>query len=31
MLPDGMEESLPPVSWALEDLRRKLLEHKLLK
>ena len=27
MLPDGMEESLPPVSWALEDLRRKLLDH----
>lgn len=27
MLPDGMEESLPPVSWQLEDLRRKLLDH----
>lgn len=26
MLPDGMEESLPPVSWQLEDLRRKLLD-----
>lgn len=27
MLPDGMEESLPPLSWALEDLRRRLLDH----
>lgn len=27
MLPDGMDESLPPVSWQLEDLRRKLLDH----
>lgn len=27
MLPDGMEESLPPVSWQLEDLRRKLLDY----
>jgi ATP phosphoribosyltransferase regulatory subunit len=27
MLPDGMEEALPPVSWALERLRRKLLDH----
>ena len=27
MLPDGMEEALPPVSWQLEDLRRKLLDH----
>lgn len=26
MLPDGVEESLPPVSWQLEDLRRKLLD-----
>jgi len=26
MLPDGMEEALPPVSWQLEDLRRKLLD-----
>ncbi|MGH8455544.1 MAG: ATP phosphoribosyltransferase regulatory subunit [Stenotrophobium sp.] len=26
MLPDGMEESLPPFSWQLEDLRRKLLD-----
>ncbi len=27
MLPDGMEESLPPVSWQMEDLRRKLLDY----
>lgn len=27
MLPDGMDESLPPVSWQLEDLRRRLLDH----
>ncbi len=27
MLPDGMEEALPPFSWQLEDLRRKLLDH----
>lgn len=27
MLPQGVEESLPPVSWQLEDLRRKLLDH----
>ena len=27
MLPDGMEETLPPFSWQLEDLRRKLLDH----
>lgn len=27
MLPDGMEESLPPTSWQLEDLRRKLLDY----
>jgi ATP phosphoribosyltransferase regulatory subunit len=27
MLPDGMEESLPPVSWQLEMLRRRLLDH----
>jgi len=27
MLPEGVEESLPPVSWQLEDLRRKLLDH----
>jgi ATP phosphoribosyltransferase regulatory subunit len=27
MLPDGMEEALPPISWQLEDLRRKLLDH----
>ncbi|MDT0498679.1 ATP phosphoribosyltransferase regulatory subunit [Algiphilus sp. W345] len=26
MLPDGVEEWLPPSSWALEDLRRKLLD-----
>lgn len=26
MLPEGVEESLPPVSWQLEDLRRKLLD-----
>ena len=25
MLPDGMEEGLPPVSWQLERLRRRLL------
>lgn len=27
MLPAGVEESLPPVSWQIEDLRRKLLDH----
>ncbi|HWU68566.1 MAG TPA: ATP phosphoribosyltransferase regulatory subunit [Stenotrophobium sp.] len=27
MLPDGMEEALPPFSWQLEDLRRKLLDY----
>ncbi len=27
MLPAGVEESLPPSSWQLEDLRRKLLDH----
>lgn len=27
MLPAGVEEALPPVSWQLEDLRRKLLDH----
>lgn len=27
MLPDGMEEALPPVSWQLERLRRRLLDH----
>lgn len=27
MLPDGMEEGLPPVSWRVEGLRRKLLDH----
>lgn len=27
MLPDGMEESLPPMSWQVEDLRRKLLDY----
>lgn len=27
MLPQGVEESLPPTSWQLEDLRRKLLDH----
>lgn len=27
MLPAGVEESLPPTSWQLEDLRRKLLDH----
>lgn len=26
MLPDGVEEALPPDSWALEDLRRELLD-----
>ena len=26
MLPAGVEESLPPVSWQIEDLRRKLLD-----
>lgn len=26
MLPEGVEESLPPVSWQMEDLRRKLLD-----
>lgn len=26
MLPDGMEEALPPVSWRLEELRRELLD-----
>lgn len=25
MLPDGMEETLPPLSWQLEDLRHRLL------
>ncbi|HET8882276.1 MAG TPA: ATP phosphoribosyltransferase regulatory subunit [Solimonas sp.] len=27
MLPAGVEEALPPVSWQIEDLRRKLLDH----
>lgn len=27
MLPDGVEEALPPVSWRLEDVRRALLDH----
>ena len=27
MLPEGMAETLAPSSWALEDLRRKLLDH----
>lgn len=27
MLPDGMEEALPPVSWQQERLRRRLLDH----
>ncbi|MCC2655558.1 MAG: phosphoribosyltransferase regulatory subunit [Panacagrimonas sp.] len=27
MLPDGMEEGLPPISWQLERLRRRLLDH----
>tara|TARA_R110000787_G_scaffold42377_9_gene104216 strand:+ start:1589 stop:2575 length:987 start_codon:yes stop_codon:yes gene_type:complete len=27
MLPDGMEETLPPSSWQLETLRRSLLDH----
>jgi len=27
MLPSGVEEALPPTSWQLEDLRRKLLDH----
>jgi ATP phosphoribosyltransferase regulatory subunit len=27
MLPDGMEETLPPLSWQMEDLRRKLLDY----
>lgn len=27
MLPEGVEEALPPVSWQQEDLRRRLLDH----
>jgi ATP phosphoribosyltransferase regulatory subunit len=27
MLPDGVEETLPPQSWAMEALRRRLLDH----
>lgn len=27
MLPEGVEESLAPAAWALEDLRRRLLDH----
>ncbi|SFF30796.1 ATP phosphoribosyltransferase regulatory subunit [Fontimonas thermophila] len=27
MLPEGVEEALPPLSWQLEALRRKLLDH----
>ncbi|MDE0855974.1 MAG: ATP phosphoribosyltransferase regulatory subunit [Nevskia sp.] len=27
MLPEGVEESLPPVSWRIEALRRALLDH----
>jgi ATP phosphoribosyltransferase regulatory subunit len=27
MLPEGVEESLPPVSWRIEELRRALLDH----
>ena len=27
MLPEGVEESLPPVSWRIESLRRALLDH----
>ncbi len=27
MLPEGVEESLPPLSWQMETLRRKLLDH----
>lgn len=27
MLPEGVEESLPPLSWQMEALRRKLLDH----
>ncbi len=27
MLPDGVEESLPPMSWRVEGLRRALLDH----
>ncbi|WP_051361781.1 ATP phosphoribosyltransferase regulatory subunit [Solimonas soli] len=27
MLPSGVEEALPPISWQLEDLRRRLLDH----
>ncbi len=27
MLPEGVEETLPPLSWQMEDLRRKLLDH----
>lgn len=27
MLPAGVEEALPPISWQLEDLRRTLLDH----
>ncbi|TJY60921.1 ATP phosphoribosyltransferase regulatory subunit [Sinimarinibacterium sp. CAU 1509] len=26
MLPEGVEEALPPLSWQMEDLRRKLLD-----
>lgn len=26
MLPEGVEEALPPLSWAMEDVRRKLLD-----
>ncbi|MEQ1439570.1 ATP phosphoribosyltransferase regulatory subunit [Fontimonas sp. SYSU GA230001] len=27
MLPEGVEESLPPLSWQMEALRRRLLDH----
>ncbi|QHS09603.1 ATP phosphoribosyltransferase regulatory subunit [Sinimarinibacterium sp. NLF-5-8] len=27
MLPEGVDETLPPLSWQLEHLRRKLLDH----
>ena len=27
MLPEGIEEMLPPGSWRAEDLRRSLLDH----
>ncbi len=27
MLPEGIDELLPPQAWALEELRRKILDH----